>query len=93
MSTIIGGLFRRAISLCCQNQNEVQKKLTLKILDTIHRNLINSWTPIVNLTEKQISSNARIFTYTLVGIIQEWMDENFVTPPDEVRAAFVNYHN
>lgn len=82
---------RRAISLCFQN--DVQKKLTLKILDTIHRNLINSWTPIVNLTEKQISSDARIFTYTLVGTIQEWMDEKFATPPDEIRASFVGYHN
>lgn len=81
---------RRAISLCFQN--DVQKKLTLKSLDTIYHNLLESWTPIVNLPEKQISSDARIFTYTLAGIINGWMDENFVTPADEVRAAFVTYH-
>ena len=82
---------RRAISLCFQN--DVQKRLIHKSLDTIHQTLIETWIPFVNLTEKQISSDVRIFTYTLVGTIQEWMDEKFVTPPDEVRAAFVSYHN
>lgn len=82
---------RRAISLCFQN--DVQKRLILKSLNTIQQSLIDSWTPIVNLTEKQISSDARIFTYTLAGTIQGWMEEKFVTPPDEVRAAFINYHN
>lgn len=82
---------RRAISLCLQN--DVQKRLILKSLDTIHQTLIETWTPIVHLTEKQISTDARIFTYTLAGTIQGWMEEKFVTPPDEVRAAFVSYHN
>lgn len=82
---------RRAISLCFQN--DVQKKLTLKSLDTIYHNLLESWSPIVNLPEKQISSDARIFTYTLAGIINGWMDEKFMTPPDEIRTSFVTYHN
>lgn len=82
---------RRAISLCLQN--DVQKRLILKSLDTIHQTLVETWTPIVHLTEKQISTDARIFTYTLAGTIQGWMEEKFVTPPDEVRAAFVSYHN
>lgn len=82
---------RKAISLCFQN--DVQKRLILKSLDTIHETLIEAWTPIVQLTEKQISADARIFTYTLAGTIQGWMEEKFVTPPDEVKAAFVSYHN
>lgn len=82
---------RRAISLCFQNDD--QRKLTLKSLDTIYQNLIASWTPLVNLSEKQLSSDARILTYTLAGIIHGWIEENFITPPDEIRASFVSYHN
>jgi hypothetical protein len=82
---------RRAISLCFQNDD--QRKLTLKSLDTIYQNLMESWTPLVNLSEKQLSSDARILTYTLAGIIHGWIEENFITPPDEIRASFVSYHN
>lgn len=82
---------RHAISLCLQN--DVQKKLTLKSLDTIYQNLLESWTPVVNLPEKQLSSDARLFTYTLAGTLHGWIIENFMTPPDEIRASFVAYHS
>lgn len=82
---------RQAISLCFQNDE--QKKITLKSLDTIYQELLAIWATLVDAPEKQLASDARLFTYTLAGTIGGWMDDDFRTPPEEVRASFVAYHN
>jgi len=82
---------RQAISLCFQN--DVQKKLTFKSLDTIYKELMATWALLIDAPEKQLACDARLFTYTLAGTIHGWMDDQFRTPPEEIRASFVAYHN
>lgn len=82
---------RHAISLCLQN--DVQKKIALKSLDTIYQTLVATWNLKSNSSEKQLSSDARLFTYTLAGTLHGWIIENFTTPPDEIKASFVAYHS
>ena len=45
------------------------------------------------MTEQQLASYAKIFSYNLVGTIHGWIDEDFVTPPERIREEFVEFYN
>ena len=61
---------RHLIYIC--KKSETKKDLTHICAQTIHNKLIEIWTPLVNMTEHQLASYAKIFTYNLVD--NPWLD-------------------
>lgn len=82
---------RNVIYIC--KKSETKKNLSYICTQTIYNKLIEIWTPLVSMTEKQLASYAKIFSYNLVGTIHGWIDEDFVTPPDKIREEFVHFYN
>ena len=74
-------------------KNETKKDLSHICAQTIYDKLIEIWTPLVSMTEQQLTSYAKIFSYTLVGTIHGWIYEDFVTPPDKIREEFMHFYN
>lgn len=82
---------RNIIYIC--KKSETKKDLSHIWAQTIHYKLIEIWTPLVSMTEQQLASYAKIFSYNLVGTIFGWIDEDFVTPPERIREEFVEFYN
>ncbi|MFZ2537386.1 MAG: TetR/AcrR family transcriptional regulator [Oscillospiraceae bacterium] len=82
---------RNLIYIC--KKSETKKDLSHICAQTIYNKLIEIWTPLVNMTEQQLASYAKIFSYNLVGTIHGWIDEDFVTPPKRIREEFVEFYN
>ena len=82
---------RNLIYIC--KKGETTKDLSHICAQTIHNKLLEIWTPLVSMTEQQLASYAKIFSYNLVGTIHGWIDEDFVTPPDKIREEFVHFYN
>lgn len=84
-------LHRNIIYIC--KSVGMEKNITQICAQTIYDALIEVWTPLVNMTEHQLASYTKIFTNTLVGTIHWWIDEKFVSSPEEIRADFVAFYN
>ena len=82
---------RNVIYIC--KKSETKNDLSYICAQTIYDKLIEIWTPLVNMTEQQLASYAKIFSYNLVGTIHGWIDEDFMTPPDKIRQEFVEFYN
>lgn len=82
---------RNLIYIC--KKSETKKDLSHICAQTIYNKLIEIWTPLVNMTEQQLASYAKIFSYNLVGTIHGWIDEDFATPPERIREEFVEFYN
>ena len=82
---------RNLIYIC--KKSETKKDLSHICAQTIYNKLIEIWTPLVSMTEPQLASYAKIFSYNLVGTIHGWIDEDFVTPPERIREEFVEFYN
>jgi len=82
---------RNVIYIC--KKSETKKNFSQICAQTIYNKLVEIWTPLEIMTEQQLASYAKIFSYNLVGTIHGWIDEDFVTPPDQIRAEFVQFYN
>lgn len=74
-------------------KSETKKNLSHICAQTIYNKLIEIWTPLVPMTDPQLASYAKIFSYNLVGTIHGWIDEDFVTPPERIREEFVEFYD
>ena len=82
---------RTLIYIC--KKSETKKDLSHICAQTIYNKLIEIWTPLVSMTEQQLASYTKIFSYNLVGTIHGWISEDFVTPPERIREEFVEFYN
>ena len=82
---------RNLIYIC--KKSETKKDLSHICAQTIYNKLIEIWTPLVSMTEQQLASYTKIFSYNLVGTIHGWISEDFVTPPERIREEFVEFYN
>lgn len=84
-------LHRNIIYIC--KSNDLNKNVTQICAQTIYDKLIEIWRPLVDLTEQQLVAYTKIFTNSLVGTIHWWIDDQFKTPPEQIRQEFVAFYN